>query len=150
VVIEIVFRSLEDAAPLLQDRLVRTEIAEGLPMADCDETMINRVLKLLLDNAAKYSPSSSPVTVSGRSAGGSIVISVATSGPTLTQNECECVFDKYYRGSNARSSGIPGTGLGLASARSIVEAHGGKIWVLSEADRGNAFQFSLPVAEGDI
>ena len=106
--------------------------------------MIARVLKQLLSNALKYSPDDSPLTVSAEFTGAAIVIDVVDRGPGVDDEERDRIFEKYYRGRAARS-GTPGTGLGLASARSIVQAHGGEIWVTSPPAGGAAFHVSLPV-----
>jgi signal transduction histidine kinase len=70
---------------------------------------------------------------------------VADSGPGISPEEQERLFERFRRGRNA---GYPGTGLGLAIARALVEAHGGRIWVESRPGQGAAFRFTLPVLEG--
>jgi signal transduction histidine kinase len=143
---KLISTSLREMGAALADREIETDVREPLPAADCDGAMAAHVLKLLLDNAAKYSPTGSPIKVCAKSDSGTIVFSVVSRGRTLTREERERVFEKYYRGREARSTGAPGTGLGLASAERIVEAHGGAIWVTPEPD-GNGFHFSLPAAE---
>lgn len=133
---------------LLQDRAVEADIFfDCLPLAHCDETMIKRVLKILLDNATRYSPAGFPIRVSARSSGDAVIVGVANAGQAMDRSERELVFEKYYRGRQARAYGVSGTGVGLSSARRIIEAHGGTIWATSEQG-WNAFHFSLPVAEG--
>jgi two-component system, OmpR family, sensor histidine kinase KdpD len=139
-------RSLRQMGAVLGNRRIETDFPDTLPPADCDEAMVIHVLKLLLDNAAKYSPPGSPIKVCAIPAHGTVVLSVASRGRPLTEIERQKVFERYYRGREARAAGAPGTGLGLASAKQIVEAHGGAIWVAPEAD-GNTFQFSLPAVE---
>jgi signal transduction histidine kinase len=104
-----------------------------------------RVLKQLLANPLKYSPQDSPLTVSVNFKVAAIIIDVVDRGPGIEDEERERIFEKYYRGRAARS-GASGTGLGLASARSIVRAHGGEIWVTSPPTGGAAFHVSLPAA----
>lgn len=145
-VCEIVSASLTEMELPLQDRPVQTEISDALPLVDCDEVMIKRVLKILLDNAAKYSPAGSPIRVHAGSSSDGVMISVTNAGPALEPVERERVFEKYYRGPQAQASATSGTGLGLWSARCIIEAHGGRIWATGEQG-WNAFHFSLPVAE---
>jgi two-component system sensor histidine kinase KdpD len=106
--------------------------------------MIVRVLKQLLSNALKYSSEGSPFTVSAESTEKAIVIDVVDHGPGVDDEERDRIFEKYYGGRSGRS-GAPGTGLGLASARSIVQAHGGEIWITRPPAGGAAFHVSLPV-----
>jgi len=106
-------------------------------------------LKQLIDNALKYSPPESPLTISARAGEGRIVISVADRGSGIDEEEQLRVFDKFYRAREHRFR-VPGSGMGLAIAKGIVEAHGGKIWVTSEPGQGSVFSFSLPVYRGEI
>lgn len=126
-------------------RQVEVSVPETLPEAECDSALITRVLKQIVGNALKYSPDGSPVTVSAEFTGNAVVIDVVDRGPGVDREERNQIFEKYYRGRAARA-GIPGTGLGLASARSIVRAHGGEVWVTSPPAGGAAFHVSLPVA----
>jgi len=102
------------------------------------------VLFNLLDNALKYSPEGSPIDISASVEGGSLLVRVADRGLGLAGDEAEKVFEKLYRGSAARS-GRRGAGLGLAIARAIIDAHGGKVWAENRPEGGAAFSFSLPL-----
>jgi two-component system sensor histidine kinase KdpD len=139
--------ALAPLGPLLRDRQVGVQIEETLPKADCDAEMTQHVLKLLLDNALKYSPPGTPITISSSVDGGTIDIGVSDAGPGVPEDELARIFEKHYRGSH-HSSSVPGTGLGLASARHLVEWQGGAIWVNNRPEGGAAFHFSLPVADG--
>ncbi len=137
--------AIAEMGALTSRRTVEVRIPEALPPAECDKGMMARVLKQLLSNALKYSPDDSPLTVSAEFTGTAIVIDVVDCGPGVKDEERDRIFEKYYRGSAAKSR-VPGTGLGLASARSIVQAHGGEIWVTSPPAGGAAFHVSLPVS----
>jgi two-component system, OmpR family, sensor histidine kinase KdpD len=137
--------AVEGMGALTAEREVKVRVPESLPPAECDKGMILRVLKQLLNNALKYSPPDSPLTVSAEFTGSAIVIDVVDRGPGVAEDERERIFEKYYRGRAARG-GSQGTGLGLASAKCIVEAHGGEIWVTSAPGGGAAFHVSLPVS----
>ena len=139
--------AVEEMSALAGRRPIHVSVPESLPPAECDKEMIARVLKQLMGNALKYSPEGSPLTVSAEFTGAAIVIDVADRGPGVDYAERDRIFEKYYRGRAARD-GAPGTGLGLASARSIVEAHGGQIWVTSPPAGGAAFHVSLPATNG--
>ncbi len=143
----LVLLALEPMRPFLLDRPVAVQVEPSLPPAECDAELTQRVVKLLLDNALKYSPPGSPITVACGLGGCAIEISVADAGPGVPEDEQARIFEKHFRGSRHRSS-IPGTGLGLASAKHLTEAQGGEIWVTNRPGGGAAFHFTLPVGEG--
>jgi two-component system, OmpR family, sensor histidine kinase KdpD len=126
---------------------VSVKIAAGLPPAECDPEFAQQVIKQLVENALKYSPEGAGVTVSAELKGAKIVIGVADCGPGIDEDERTRIFDKFFRGRRHRFE-TKGTGMGLAIAKGIVEAHGEKIWVESEPRHGSAFYFSLPAAGG--
>jgi two-component system sensor histidine kinase KdpD len=143
---DLVSQTVQATAARAEGRRFEVSIPDSLPLVACDSHMLGKALKLLLDNALKYSPAGSVVTVSAECKSHSIVLSVANDGPGIPENERDRIFEKYYRGRAGRS-GVPGTGLGLPSAKSIVEAHGGTIWVTSPPGGGAEFHMALPVAE---
>ncbi len=140
---------LEEMSALVGLRAIEVRVPESLPPAECDKDMILHVLKQLLSNALKYSPEGSPLTVSAGFTEGSVVIEVVDHGPGVPEGERERIFEKHYRGKAARS-GTKGTGMGLASARAIMQAHGGEIWMTSPPAGGAAFHVSLPVAAAHL
>ena len=109
--------------------------------------LVERVFCNLLENAAKYTPAGSTVTISARLSGEEVVTTIADDGPGLPPGREEALFEKFARGE--RESATPGVGLGLAICRAIVEAHGGRIWVDAgngaREHRGARFHFTLPV-----
>ena len=115
-----------------------------LPVVRADFSRIKQVLAHLLDNAAKYSTASSRIVVTSEAAGPTLVTSVADEGPGIDSFEQALVFDKFYRGRDQRYR-VQGTGMGLAIAKAIVEAHGGNIGVTSQLGKGSVFWFSLPL-----
>jgi two-component system sensor histidine kinase KdpD len=128
-------------------RTVVVRVPPGIPAAECDPEFVQQVVKQLIENALKYSPEVSAVTVSAERKGAKIVIGVADRGPGIDEEERARIFDKFFRGHRHRFE-TKGTGMGLAIAKGIMEAHGEKIWVESEPEEGSVFYFSLPVAEG--
>jgi len=131
----------------LKDVPVIVNAEAGLPRADADAEFVQQVLKQLVENALKYSPEGSRVIILAARKDGKIVIGVKDQGPGIEENERALIFDKFFRGRRHRFS-TKGTGMGLAIAKGIVEAHREKIWVESEPGQGSAFYFSLPVSGG--
>jgi two-component system sensor histidine kinase KdpD len=136
----------EECSGFVTNRDVRIEIPAGLPCVQADPVWIRKVLCNLLDNAAKYSPADQPIIVSAEQKGAEVDISVADRGIGIDSMEQPMIFDKFYR-SQSQIERIPGTGMGLAISRAILEAHGGTISVTSQLGQGSVFTFSLPVAE---
>ena len=144
---EVVGSALQAAATALGKRRVVTAIPHDLPLLNFDAVLLERVLGNLVENAAKYTPADSTVTISASVRDEEVVTTVEDDGPGLPIGREEALFEKFARGE--RESATPGVGLGLAICRAIVEAHGGRIWVDSgggvREHRGARFHFSLPV-----
>jgi signal transduction histidine kinase len=130
------------------DRGVRLErgIPEDLPLVFADRERVHQVLFNLLDNAVRFTPSGGRVTVSADRHDGSVDVHVADTGPGISPEHLPRLFERFYRIDPARAQKEGGTGIGLAIARSVVEAHGGRIWAESELGKGSVFTFELPVA----
>ena len=111
-------------------------------MMDCQR--IAEVLVHLIQNATKYSPAESPIQISAKLEASHLVCSVADQGSGIDTFEQSLIFDKFYRGRNQRYA-AHGTGMGLAICKTIVEAHGGTIGVVSQIGKGSVFSFSLPL-----
>jgi two-component system sensor histidine kinase KdpD len=153
---EIVAMARARADALTRDHRIEVEIESELPSARIDASLIAEVLYSLIDNAAKYSPAGSRIKISARRSDGEmIMIAVEDEGRGIPANLRERVFDKFFRATaeGAASLGRPkGLGMGLAIARGIVEAHGGRIWVESGTGGvGARVAFTVPVGdeEGD-
>ncbi len=135
--------ALEGTRLLLQNHRVEVNIAEGLPPVNMDAKLIREVVTHLLENAAKYSPEYTLVRVTAERRGNRIAVSVADQGPGIDGFEQSLIFEKFYRGRNQKLA-AHGTGMGLAIAKIIVEAHGGTIGVVSQVGKGSVFTFELP------
>lgn len=149
---EIVETTLERAHPLTRDHSIEVEFEDQLPVARVDEKAVAEVVYTLLDNAAKYSPEGTTIRVrAGRAAGEMIELSVEDEGPGVPLNLRERVFDKFFRAMRDGDSGAgqpTGTGMGLAIAQGIVEAHGGRIFIEDGANKaGSRFVFTLPIGD---
>jgi K+-sensing histidine kinase KdpD len=126
------------------------DVPESLPLAMLDKERIEQVLLNLMSNANKFSPAGSEITLRVREGDGRLLVSLQDCAKAITEEDKVRLFDPYYRGGDdAERQRVPGLGLGLAISRRIIEQHGGKIWVESEAGKGNTFIFSLCVWEED-
>jgi signal transduction histidine kinase len=130
------------------DRGVRMcdAVPDDLPPVLVDAERVHQVLFNLLDNAVRYTPAGGEVTVSARAVNGSCEIAVSDTGAGIASEHLPRLFERFYRADAARPRGVGGTGIGLAIARSVVEAHGGHIRAESRVGRGSVFTFDLPVA----
>jgi two-component system, OmpR family, sensor histidine kinase KdpD len=126
---------------------VTVKMPDGLPPVDADPEFAGQVVKQFVENALKYSPAGSPIAVTAVPKGGKIVIGVADSGSGIAETERARIFEKFFRGRQHRFE-TQGTGMGLAIAKGIVEAHGERIWVESEPGQGSVFYFTLAVSGG--
>jgi two-component system, OmpR family, sensor histidine kinase KdpD len=154
---EVVGITLLRLEKLLSRYTVKTNLPADLPLVPIDSTLIEQVLVNLLENAAKYTPPDTEIALSawyyekGKQEKGypgnvlemnAVVVEVADQGPGIPPGEEEQIFDKFYRARPATASGV---GLGLTICRTIVEAHGGRIWAGNRPQGGASFRFTLPL-----
>jgi signal transduction histidine kinase len=132
-------RALATSHPL------RIEIEAGLPLANADPQRIEQVLANLVDNAIKYSPDGGPITVTVCTRLDGLTVGVSDCGIGLTAEQREQLFQRFYRAETPLTRTTKGVGLGLFICRSLIEAHGGHIWVESQPGRGSTFWFTVPV-----
>jgi len=141
---EAVDLALEAVQAQVRNHPVDIRLPDSLPPVEMDLERIATVLQHLLENAAKYSAEGSPIFISAEVAPGKLVTSIADRGVGVDDFERMMIFDKFYRGQGQRYR-VQGTGMGLAIAKAIVEAHGGSIDVTSQAGQGSVFSFYLPL-----
>lgn len=123
---------------------IQNQVSNDLPSVSADRERIHQVLFNLLDNAHRFSPPGGVVIVRAVGEDGSCEVSVQDAGPGIPKEHLPLVFERFYRVDPSRSREDGGTGIGLAIARSVVEAHGGRIWAESSATGGSTFRFVLP------
>lgn len=126
---------------------LEAQVPQDLPPVEVDESLVERVLINLLDNAVKFTPIGGHITVSAQPGDGAFVhCSIHDTGPGIPREYLEGVFERFVQvpGRSERRRGI---GLGLAFCKLAVEAHGGRIWVESTEGRGSHFHFTLPTAQ---
>ncbi|MCU1749976.1 sensor histidine kinase [Pseudomonas sp. 6D_7.1_Bac1] len=140
---EIVGSALRQLREPLTGHVLQTDISPRLPLVEIDALLIERVLVNLLDNAAKYTPVGTRVTVAACQTEDKILLEVSDNGPGCPAgNNPYNLFEPFTRGQ--QESAVAGIGLGLALAKRIVEAHGGRIEALPDADQGITFAITLP------
>ncbi len=134
-------RSVEGA---MASHPVHVELPDGLPLLYGDGVLLERVLANLFENAAKYTPAGTPISLSARHEGAQIVVEVSDDGPGFASADTDALFRKFNRGE--KESSTPGVGLGLAICRAIVQAHGGTITAHDKPNpqHGAVLRFTLP------
>jgi two-component system sensor histidine kinase KdpD len=126
---------------------VEVHVQEELPLLEVDAATIAQAMHEILENAARYSPPGTTVRVRARKAGtGSVEIAIENDGPPVSPEYRERVFEKFFRVPGSRRG--QGFGIGLAIARGIVEAHGGRTWMdAAEGGHGTVVRFTVPCQE---
>ena len=143
--IERVLLLLSPLAAQRDIRIVR-RLAPDLPALLADADLIAQALTNLIANAIKYSPAKTEITVEARDDGGGLLVEVSDHGYGISANALPHIFEKFYRVPSVEDTDAPGTGLGLALVREIVELHGGRVTVHSEPGVGSTFSVRLPLA----
>jgi two-component system sensor histidine kinase KdpD len=127
----------------IDERRVCVDCPERLPTIAFDRRLMKLAIKQLLDNAVKYSPSDTPVEVELHESTGAITMEITDYGQGIPSEEQHKIFERFYRSPSVKNQ-IPGSGLGLNIANSIVQAHGGNLSVSSEVAR-TTFRMTLPI-----
>lgn len=146
---------IEDVCTSFEPRLakkrlgLKVELPAELPIVLGDPSHLARVLSNLVANACNYTPSGA-IIVGAQPVNGSVQVSVSDTGIGISSEDQKRLFTHFFRGEHEIVRSNKGSGLGLLIARSIVEAHGGEIWVESEIDKGSTFYFTLPVASNTL
>jgi len=147
---EVIGASIQLLGDSLARHPVTVKLAADLPLLEFDEILLERVFCNLLENAAKYSPLDSPITISAELVADDVLISVIDHGPGVAETRLENIFRIFVRGDAESTSHISGTGIGLAVCKAIVEAHGGSMQVNNQPNGGACFSFSLPLGNPPV
>lgn len=131
----------------VSDRRFHVSVPDDARIVTGDRDRLEQVLGNLLENAVKYSPDGSDITVTVDNRGESFVTAVCDRGIGIPADELGQVFERFHRGRQVSSTNYGGLGLGLYITKQIIERHGGSIWVESKEGQGTTFYFSLPVAD---
>jgi len=134
------------AAPAAEKEITLSfDLPPKLPVTIGDRDKIVLALHNLLGNALKYTPAGGEISFRAFEQDATLVVNVADNGIGIDPDECERIFDRFYRAKDPRLNRISGTGLGLTLARDVIRRHGGEITVKSEPDRGSTFTLTLPL-----
>jgi two-component system phosphate regulon sensor histidine kinase PhoR len=125
---------------------ISQNFAADLPSVSADKDRVRQVIANLVHNAIKFTPAGGRITITSRELEGSVVVDIADTGIGIPKENLARVFERFYKGDKARAG--EGTGMGLAIAKHVIEAHRGSIWVRSEEGKGSTFSFSLPFQAG--
>lgn len=123
---------------------INVDYAEGLPMVQIDVALIERAVANLIDNAMRYTPEGSAVTLSAKADADGVALTVADSGPGIAPQDLPHVFERFFQGSRHRE-GRGHAGLGLAIVQRVAQLHGGTVQAANQASGGAAFTLWLPV-----
>lgn len=139
-------RAVTEMSPLIEGKgiILKTEIDEELPVVRLDQERILQVLRNLIGNAVKFTPKGGQVGISARCTNRSVEVSVSDTGPGISTENLQTIFEKFHQATFKNSENIKGTGLGLAIVKHIISAHGGTVWAESEPGHGSSFIFLLP------
>jgi two-component system sensor histidine kinase KdpD len=143
---DLIGTAVKQMEKVLKGHQVKIQIAAGVPEIELDYVLIMRVLKNVLDNAAKFTPADQEISIAARVIDSTIEIKIADEGIGIPAVDLEHVFDKFYR--IKRPQNYPGTGLGLSVCRGIIEAHHGKIRAQNRETGGTVITIVLPLGNG--
>ncbi|MDD5039291.1 MAG: PAS domain S-box protein, partial [Dehalococcoidales bacterium] len=132
---------------ITKEHQLKLEIPTDLPKILGDEMRIGQIVSNLVENATKFAPKGSEITIEAKVADDKVVVTVADHGIGISAKDIKKLFDRFYQSDNVVSGQKKGTGLGLAICKGIIESHDGKIWIESKIGKGSRFSFSLPVSK---
>ena len=144
---DLITEAVEHARPTDHKQKVIYEPSEDILMVSADPQLIIQVITNLLNNAFRYTPPESVVTIRTGKEGDRVFVTVEDNGPGISETEPDKLFDAFYIGREKRADGRRGIGLGLSLCRSIIEAHGGTITAGNVSPHGAVFTFTLPAQE---
>lgn len=132
------------------EHIIKTTISDDMLMAKVDPKLIVQVIINLVDNAIKYTQKGSVIEITAVRHANLAVVEVIDNGPGIADTDQDAIFDMFYTADNETGDRRRGLGLGLALCKSIVEAHGGKIYVLDNYPKGTIFGFTLQIEEVNL
>jgi two-component system sensor histidine kinase KdpD len=143
VISKLVKEVVDDLSGVLDGHPVEMSIEENDTPLQGDRELLKMILTQYLDNAAKYSAPETPIRITVRESNSELFLSVRNSGSLIQMQDRERVFERFYRGADAKQRAA-GTGVGLSIVKKAAEAHQGHVWVVSAEDEGTTFFLSMP------
>jgi len=128
------------------DHSLILDLPQSLPLIQADETRLQQIMLNLLNNASKFTPSGGKITIRARRKDSDLIVEVEDTGTGISEEQRQRLFEPYYRVESDRQI-LNGLGLGLALCKTLVNLHGGQIWVESRQGEGSTFGFSLPLED---
>lgn len=145
----IVREAIQSCAHAVRPERVELHGDDAAPLwVRADRTALQHCIQNLIENAAKYSPPDTPVSVTCAGANGAAIVEVRDRGIGIPASEHARIFEKFYRGARATDLHVQGVGIGLALVKHVVDGHGGSVSVQSEPDQGSCFRLQLPRVDG--
>ena len=138
---------LSESQAAARNVLLRTEIGDAIPVVTGDAGRLIQLLSNLLGNATRFSPPNATIIIRAVRCSHGVEVSVKDSGPGIAAENVPRVFDRFWQGHGQSHAGV---GLGLAICKGIVDAHGGRIWVVSKVGRGTTFYFEIPYSPSPL
>jgi signal transduction histidine kinase len=143
--LEIIATAVDEAKMRTPEFRFINNINDELPEITADGRRLRQVIDNLLENAVKYSPAGTVITLSAGVKGDDLLISIADQGRGISESEFTRIFERMYRIEQRLQKDPGGLGLGLSLCKALVEGHGGKIWVESTVGKGSTFYFTIPL-----
>jgi len=145
--LNLITECIKDMSPVASTREISLilDLPPSLPLVWADKDRLEQVITNIVSNALKFTPKGGTITLQAKGNDSGLLVEIQDTGIGIPEKNWRDVFESYYRveGGMQHRSGL---GLGLALCKTIVEAHGGEIWVESEEDKGSTFSFTIPVS----
>jgi signal transduction histidine kinase len=139
----------EELAQSDREHPIRVELGDDLPLTVTDESKVRQIVSNLLENACKYTPEGTPITLRGRVEADDLVISVQDEGPGIPEVLHERIFDRFFQVDGSSKRSVGGVGLGLYICRKLAEALGGRLSLERSDAHGSVFSLALPLVGGN-
>ena len=127
-----------------KNQSLRVQMPQDMALIRCHPRRLRQAISNLVDNAVKYTPPGGEITLEVFDGESYITINVIDSGAGIPLQDQPYVFDKFFRADSPETRGVSGTGLGLSIVKSVVEKHGGRVWLRSAVGSGSTFTLLLP------
>ena len=144
----LILRDMEHhLGPLASGHTLEVRVPSDLPQVLVDQHRLSQVISNLVSNASKFSESGTRIVVEAEQQARRVVVRVRDRGRGIPADQLDLVFEPFYRVDCYSETSRPGSGLGLSICKRVIQAHGGEMWVESEAGEGSTFFFSVPIAD---